>query len=256
MGIGFGLGVGPFRVGTSARSRDIQGCAPILGIFLILGLVLLAIFWPFLLGQWIAEKLGAPPNGSSAHALGWIFEAIYVAVLVLGYVALRRHSALVAKEREATERRETLRRSLVELDALATAIREQRWPLEYADVWLIEPRVRVTHGPQVPTAIEQGTVRIHPSGVEFIGATKRVEWRADRIREVIHDGYFAFHLTSRKTVSGLSADGSEALGYAIDFVWKGRESRAASDVCLSRIAHARLRVDAELRAADAITNSR
>ena len=247
MGIGFGVGVGPFRVGTSLRSRDIAGCAPVVGIFLVLGLALLAIFWPLLLGQWIAEKLGATPNASSADALGWVFEAIYVAVLVLGYVALRRHSASVGRKREATARRETLRRSLVELDALATAIRDQHWPIEYAGVWLIEPRVRVTHGPQVPTAIEEGTVRIQPCGVEFIGATKRVEWRTDRIREVIDDGYFAFHLTSRKTVSGLAPNGSEALGHAINYVWKGRESQSARDVCLSRIAHAQLQIDGELR---------
>src|SRR5688572_6101289 len=72
---GIGGGIGPFSAGYGFR-RGGGGGGGLLSALIPLLVVMFAVFWPYLLGTWIAVELGAAQGSTAANVLGWILEAI------------------------------------------------------------------------------------------------------------------------------------------------------------------------------------
>ncbi|MDQ5915284.1 MAG: hypothetical protein QG584_1175 [Pseudomonadota bacterium] len=119
MGIGLGGGFGPFRGGISTRgvgggigplsagtgfgSRG--GCAAVFGLLIVFGIIAFSLFWPWLLGSWLAVSAGADNPSLARDVTGWIFEAVYVLAIGFGIYKFRtyRRLQLVRADAQAEE---------------------------------------------------------------------------------------------------------------------------------------------------------
>ncbi|MGI3780477.1 MAG: hypothetical protein ACRYG2_06830, partial [Janthinobacterium lividum] len=89
MGISISNRFGPVRVGTYISDKELGGC--LAGVILI-ALVGLTIFWPYLLGSWLAGQLGAVKGGGVRTLTAWSFEVAYAlaAIGIFAAVTARR----------------------------------------------------------------------------------------------------------------------------------------------------------------------
>ena len=95
---GIGVGGGPFVTGTSFRYRKQQASGSgagswIASILIFVMLVGLVLFWPYLLGTYVAVSLlSAGMHSTLRSIIGWIPESIWLGFLVFQiakYVASR-----------------------------------------------------------------------------------------------------------------------------------------------------------------------
>jgi hypothetical protein len=94
---GIGGGIGPLSAGTSWRRSS--GSGGLVGLLLGLAAILLVIFWPYLLGTYLAvEYLGAHDPSTLRSVVGWFFEAIWILGL-LAMVTVRIWAPLVFDRR-------------------------------------------------------------------------------------------------------------------------------------------------------------
>lgn len=100
---GIGVGGGPFSAGTSWRGGSSGGSGG--GGGLVAWLIAAAIFffiaaWPFLLGTYIAVRLGAWNPSTERLVTGLCFEVVYVAALV-GWTLYMREQRVARAAAEA-----------------------------------------------------------------------------------------------------------------------------------------------------------
>lgn len=63
---------------------------------MVIGVVILLVIWPSLLGRWVAVSLGADPTSTTRTVVGWTFQVLYLAALAAAGVG-----ALVGSSRTA-----------------------------------------------------------------------------------------------------------------------------------------------------------
>ena len=252
MGIGIGGGLGPFRAGISTRgvgggvgplsvgsswgrrgSSDAEGCGLLLGLCLALAAVCLVFAWPFLLGAWISEKLGAENPSTTRTVVGWIFESVWLALILLVAAAVlvetvkeRRHRARVdayyaehgAELAELVQVLDTgphvsamLTELLGEMDSSAGLLSGSEptsfgTPLGRAPARLVAPRVPLRGMPPVQTAVDDGYVTVTGEAVQFSGEAKSTRWlhkkTTNRRRT---DQRLLIDVSTRATVMGIES---------------------------------------------------
>jgi hypothetical protein len=104
--------------GTSWRSHSSRrsGGGGLVG-FVAIALLFLLVAWPYLLATYIAVKLGAPNPSTARSVVGWGFEFLVVAGLIVGItvwatktVARTREEERLSRARVAAQEREEARR--------------------------------------------------------------------------------------------------------------------------------------------------
>lgn len=255
MGIGIGGGVGPSRAGISTRgvgggigplsvgtgwgrrrrsgSSDGAGCAYLVALLLALAAVYYFIAWPFLLGAWVAVKLGAGSPSTARTIVGWSFESVWLALLLAFIVSLvvdkiseRRHTKLIEAyearygteiarlEREvevAPGARAVFTGLLSEVQASIDRLPRQGegrrgtvWGR--APVQLVAPRVRERGRPPVQTAVDDGTVTVTSEAVQFSGEAKSTRWMHKQVTSTRRqEDRLLIDVANRATVMGIQA---------------------------------------------------
>ena len=199
---GVGVGVGPVSAGSGWGSAGVL--APLFGLLLGLAAAYYAIVWPFLLGAYIAEQLGAE-NPSTARAIsGWVFESVYlglIAVVIIGailrWVEGQRESKYALAQQEALDeleetervlsalveerdsrfaRIETYENTIAHFRTSPGGVRNDHTPAGersflFTGSYLAQPRVAYRNGPKVLTEIEFGTLHITDKAIRFVGAS-------------------------------------------------------------------------------------
>lgn len=94
---GVGVGVGPFSAGSSWR-RGGSGGGGFFAWLIAAVLVFLVVAWPYLLGTYIAVRLGAGDPSIARAVVGWFFEVLYVAGLIAWFVLTREKRAEQARQ--------------------------------------------------------------------------------------------------------------------------------------------------------------
>jgi len=79
----------------ASKTSDGEGVA----YAILAGIAFLAIAWPYLLGTWLAVQAGAENPSTERSVTGWVFEAIWLIILVSIVIAVWVRSA--RKEEEA-----------------------------------------------------------------------------------------------------------------------------------------------------------
>jgi hypothetical protein len=231
---GIGGGIGPISAGTGWGGGG-SGCATLIGAAIIIGCIYFSAAWPFLLGTWTAVEFGAGNPSIARSVTGWIFEGVYIVALVAILVAGARERLRAQQEsnRIATIERvtdelnqykaqathltavRTLSLSLTKLlgtTPTGTAGHPDAPPSEshlfsLPGIYLIEPRVQSRGGPRVPTRIECGTAVVTNRALRFVGESKSVEWRIDRVVNLtVEPEHLTFAVSNRKTISGLGGN--------------------------------------------------
>lgn len=250
---GFGVGVGPVSAGTGWGGRRASSdWATLLVVFfgtmllaILLGILGLAVAWPYILGMALAE--GAGLSEGPARVVSWVLEVAYV-VLVLVILAKvgseRERSRAASQAREkADEHLATLRShedvllryiaaapavlnaleqlhsrtercpAGVDLDDVTSEIaipRDERF-LSSGQARLCAPRVAQRGGPKVQTELELGIYIVTDKAITFHGATRTDRWPIGRITSVTRSNdQILLSISGRQTVSGLSSDDLEA----------------------------------------------
>lgn len=98
---GIGVGVGPFSSGTSWRGKG-SGGGGLLAWLIVGGIIILVVAWPYLLGTWVAVQSGAWNPSTERFVVGWMFETVYIAALVLWLMMARHTSSQRAAEEAQT----------------------------------------------------------------------------------------------------------------------------------------------------------
>jgi hypothetical protein len=221
MRIGVGTGIGPVRVGASTSAG---GCFTFIGYFFVICVLALLVGWPYLLGTWLAVQLGAGLDSSARAVTGCVFEGVVVIgglFLFAGRASRAKARAEQQKRQERWQRASDDHRLLgEELQQLDTTLGDlvaqprgvasslvkpkERLLASYAGAELLEPRSVSRGGPRVHTGVDEGTAVVSDTAVRFLGNSKSVEWRFDRMidRRVEPDG-LVFSVSNRQLVSGV-----------------------------------------------------
>jgi hypothetical protein len=86
---GVGVGVGPGSVGHARRGRRSSGSSiGFVGFLAFLAGVALILSWPYLLGTFVAVKLGAGTHSTARNLVGWGFEVPYLVCILLALVGI------------------------------------------------------------------------------------------------------------------------------------------------------------------------
>jgi hypothetical protein len=221
VGIGIGAGIGPLRVGTGVSDREMAGC---LGWLLGAAAVALLIFWPYLLGEWVAVQLGAGEGSTAAQATGWTFEAAYVVGIIALLVSTNVSSSKASRAQEAADRLASLERELAAADqqvAIATQILNvlhkspegvvhqsvpstERALFIMDGVQLIEPRSTGRGGDRVPTSVATGKCLVSTHAVRFRSEQRNVEWKLSKIHsQYVGPDRVTWGVTNRQINSGV-----------------------------------------------------
>ena len=221
VGIGIGAGVGPFRVGTGVSDREMAGC---FGWLLGAAAVALLIFWPYLLGEWVAVQVGAGEGSTAAQVTGWTFEGAYVVGIVALLVSSVASTSKASRAQEAANRLESLERKLAaaaQQVAIATQIlnvlhkapegvvhasvpTNERALFILDGVQLIEPRSTGRGGDRVPTSVATGKCLVSTRAVRFRSEQRNVEWNLGKIHtQYVGSDRVTWGVTNRQTNSGV-----------------------------------------------------
>lgn len=221
MGIGIGAGIGPFRVGTGVSDREMAGC---LGWVLGVGAVALLIFWPYLLGEWVALQFGAGEGSTAAQATGWTFETVYVVGVIALLVATTASTSRASRAQEASDRLASLESKMAAADqqvAVATQILNvlhkapegvvhtsvpttERALFIMDGVQLIEPRSTGRGGDRVPTSVAAGKCVVSTRAVRFRSEHRNVEWKLSNIHsQYVGPDRVTWGVSNRQTTSGV-----------------------------------------------------
>lgn len=268
MGLGIGGGIGPFRAGVSTRGVGVglgpvsagtgwgggNGCATVIGLLVVLTVYAVLILWPFWLGTWIAEELGAADPSSARTITGWAFEIAYILSLMWVLLYARRR---IAEAKEAVARRERRDKREEELFDEAMYVIDLRETCDMAEsglqtyrqaqenfartgrhgavlddtppgertflsdlsVWLAQPRVEYRNGPRVLKRIEPGELTITDRAVRFVGETGNVTWELAKLARIQRNGdAIGLVVSNRESVSGVSSsdESLDIIEYAIE----------------------------------------
>jgi hypothetical protein len=237
MRFGIGGGVGPVGGGVSVRGSELGGAC---GCFVAALVAAVSLVWPYGLGTWLAEKVGAGSPSMARAVTGWVFESIWLltlAVIAIGWIINRRARARSRHREAIVEALDQSKRLLEDIEhhpsgrtapALPTG---ERIMAVFSNVKLVEPRVRERGGPKVPTVVDQGDLWVTSRAVRYRSHVRTVEWRIDKLIEIgRRSGYVLLPVSNRKTVSGVLA--SEHLGAAViaSIEWARQLSLRASDL--------------------------
>jgi len=263
--IGLGGGAGRFRAGVSTRGVG-AGCGPLSagsglgggGIAAWLSLIIPAlivsvlVLWPYLLGKWLAVKFGADPRYSVDDIVGWVFEAVYLILILVvvlsNFLAARsqaREAVLkqaaddAASELAARTRASEVIRRVGERFVLApfgeqndVVPSKEKLLGEFDHVALIEPRATGRDGGRARKAVDNGVAVVSDRAVRFQGQTKSVEWRFDRMLDLYQeDEVTTFSVTNRQLVSGIAVEQQSAEIFALVLDW-GRRLSMKQDVAV------------------------
>lgn len=262
MKIGIGGGIGPFRAGISTRgvgggigplsvgtgwggrrggNSDADGCAYLIVLLLAFAAVYFFIAWPFLLGAWVAVKMGASNPSTARTVVGWSFESVWLALILLFAAALlvdtistRRHSKLVAayESRHGAEirRLETDIEVAPDVRAVFTELLEEvensigrlsgtdevarGTVLGRAPAQLIAPRVQERGMPPVQTTVDAGTVTVTSVALQFSGNAKSTQWLHKQVtKSRRQEDRLLIDVANRATIMGI-----EAPAVALDYI--------------------------------------
>lgn len=227
MGFSVGTGFGPFRVSSGVGG---QGCGTFLAYLIAASALALVGFWPYLLGVWAAERLGASPEATSTKTVGWVLEGVYI--IIIAMIVWRTH----LRKKANTEAQElSIRRDQLAVCNRVLALmenhpqgqpepslpsRSERLLVSISHVSLVEPRAISRGGQRVPTPVDTGKLWLTTRAVRFYGSTKSVEWRLDRIVDVQQAGNDTlFSVTNRQTVSGIRTPSSSTPAFRAALLW-------------------------------------
>lgn len=250
-----GVGFGPVSASTGygrrrrSSSSDGAGWAAIVA----LALAVLVVVWPYLLGTWLAVKLGADNPSTARAVVGWIFEGAYLALLVLGGVGMlmqersgrrqAQEAAARARQREHAATIEQLEKAalwrvspprLRPLPVDVSGTPDEKLICQLDDVQLLQPRGSADN--KLPTVVDQGTVLVTTRRVLFHGQSKSATWALDKLLSARRDGRSGLLLpvASRQAVFGLDPGTTDRLVLLWSLVaWAGGQ-RAGADRDYSR----------------------
>ncbi|MEX2430658.1 MAG: hypothetical protein WD645_01910, partial [Dehalococcoidia bacterium] len=228
-------GVGPLSAGTSSRPRrssqsDVGGLVGLVIGLLVLTLlgVTLAAVGPYLLGTWLAVQLGAGPDSLARAAVGWVFEALAVGLIVWGSVAwFKSNRENLRQEAERLQQKtERLQRQLIRaLEEHPAGVPAAGLPdtehllFEMSDVSLIEPRSEHRGGAKVPTEVDRGRAVFSDGALRFVGS-KTVTWKWRNLLGMQEgQDFLIFSVSNRQMASGIGADQSEHWAVEVATKW-------------------------------------
>mgnify|MGYP001309317437 CR=1 FL=1 len=202
---GVGAGVGPVSVGSSFNG----GCGELIGwafAVVVLGYVAyLAAAWPFLIGSWLAVKLGAADPSAARSAAGWVAELLYVAAIIWALtsgIRARRRVLRSAQRRAEADRLSGFQSQLsAAVDGVRRSVQAGR-PVVFTlpDVQLIGP----DRGRGAPTALETGQLRLNDVSARFVGNNRSAEWTWTSVTSWdYNDEYLAIGVSGRDAVLGV-----------------------------------------------------
>lgn len=230
---GGSVGVGPISMGTGwGRRRGGGDLGTLIGFGILVSIVVLVVWmvvaWPFLLGCWVAEQLGAHNPSTVRTGVGVVFECLYVVALVGVGLAVRqrrqdaqaeaRHQQQLRAERRQQQHEADVRDVVAEYDQrLAQRALLRQLPAHVqgrADEWLVDtfegvhllsPRSAGRGGPRVQAPVDRGVLHVTTRRYLFLGQGNAVSWDHDKVVEARReDGTdLLISVTSRQTVKGL-----------------------------------------------------
>jgi hypothetical protein len=269
MRIGVGGGIGPVRVGVSTSGG---GCLEGIAYFIVFVFLAALVSPPYLLGTWVAVQLGAGPESTARSVTGWAFEAAAV-LTVLGILVARGRRAAARREQQELEERwqqasAEYAQLTAELQALeatydgllahpggvtdASVKPNEKLLAAFSDAHLLEPRSAHRGGPRVQSPVDAGKVVVSDVAVRFLGNSKNVEWRFDKMLDLrIDQGGFVFTVTNRQLVSGVRASLTARASLLASLRWAAALSSGAGlAAAQSKVEAIRLALLEELEAAE------
>ncbi|MEZ0578143.1 thermonuclease family protein [Nocardioides sp. MH1] len=216
-----------------ARKND--GPAGCIAAVIVIAVVLLAIFWPYVVAVWLVESAGGSDDSLTARVLGSLFEAVYLAIVAIVVIGRR-----YKKEAQVSSYGRSLALADVHSDIRAAEARiallesvqgvmrsgpagepDERIParesllMELRNVDLVEPRVQQRGAVPWPVAVRNGSLLVSDRAFRHVSAQGRVEWRLANIYEqsVVGTDMITWGVTNRQKVSGVG--GSPAVVDAV-----------------------------------------
>lgn len=220
---------------------------------MVLALAVLVVVWPYLLGTWLAVKLGADNPSTARAVVGWTFESAYLALLVLGGVGMlmqersgrrqTQEAAARARQREHAATIEQLEKAalwrvspprLRPLPVDVSGTPDEKLICQLDDVQLLQPRGSADN--KLPTVVDQGTVLVTTRRVLFHGQSKSATWALDKLLSARRDGRSGLLLpvASRQAVFGLDPGTTDRLVLLWSLVAWAAGQRAGADHDYSR----------------------